>query len=56
MHGAVVSLPEHEHDEVLGVGQAQRREQRLVQLGHRQRTGVQGETQLLVETQQLVGA
>ncbi|MCY1184132.1 hypothetical protein D9M73_248010 [compost metagenome] len=54
-HGQAVTLPEHEHGKVLRVGQAQRLQQRLVDLGHQQRGGVQGETDLVVQQQLVTG-
>ena len=51
MHGAVVALPEHEHHQVLRIGQAQWRKQRLVQLGHGQRCGIQRKADLVVQPQ-----
>ena len=50
-----VALPQHEQRQVLRVGEAQLVEQRLVQLGHRQRGGIQREAQLVVQQQGLVG-
>lgn len=49
LHGHVVALPQHEHREILGIGQRQLVEQRLVRLRHRVRSRVKREAQLLVE-------
>src|SRR5690606_6045457 len=44
-------LPQHQHDQVLRVGQAQRIEHRLVGPDHRPRGSVQLEAQLIVQVQ-----
>ena len=51
--GVTLHLPQGEHHEVLRVGEAERVEQRLVHLRHRQRGGIERETQLAVEAEQV---
>ena len=53
--GDAVAFPQHQQHQVLRVGQAQRCQQRLVDLGHGQRGGVQREAQLLVQRQPVGG-
>ena len=53
---ARMPLPEHQHDQVLRVGQADLFEQRPIAADHRARGGVQLETQLVVEQQRFFDA
>ena len=50
-HRRAVLLPEHQHREVLRVGQAERLEQRLVQPRHRERGRMQREAELVVQVE-----
>ena len=54
-YGQTVLFPQHQHRQVLRIGQAQRLQQRLVDLGHHQRSGVKGEAGLIVQQQVVAG-
>lgn len=49
--GQIVLLPQHQEHQVLGVGEAQGIQQRLVNLGHGKRRRIQREAELVVEQQ-----
>lgn len=49
-----VVFPQHEHGQVLRVGEAHVLEQRFVELGHGQRGRIQREAELVVELQDLI--
>ncbi len=50
-YGDAVLLPQHQHHEVLGVGEADAVEQWLVQLSHREGRGIQRKADLVVQPQ-----
>ena len=51
--GDAVAFPQHQHDEILRIGEAERRQQRLVALGERERCGVEREAELRIECEQV---
>jgi hypothetical protein len=54
--GDAIPFPQHQHHQVLRVGEPQRVQQRLVGLGHGQRCRIQREAQLVVQGQPGLGA
>jgi hypothetical protein len=54
-HGARTALPEREHHEVLRMREAERFEDRPVEADHSARSDGEGEADLVLESQEVVG-